>query len=151
MLAFFLSFSVFLKISKKRKHKKHHSRFWQYLLAFLMIFKGPKVVSPNECRTFLDQKGSPRDPRGDQKGAKKDPRAEKVTFQKHKFSVSKTILFDARGSQKAPQGAPKATSKFEEKTKTKKRAKRASQGRPPRRKGRIPQALWIGWAPGAAP
>ena len=72
--------------------------------------KGLKVHFVNECRQFLEQKGSPRDPPGGQKGAQKHQKAEKVTFQKHKFSLSETILFEARGSQKAPQGAPKATS-----------------------------------------
>ncbi len=93
-----------------------------------MILQGLKVVWFNRWRTFLEQKGSPRDPPGDQKGAKKDPKAEKVTFRKPSLSVSKTILFEARGGQKAPQRAPKGTAKIKEKTKTKKEAKKRSQG-----------------------
>ena len=121
----FSCFSSFVKKHKKRE--KRQSRFWQYFLTFLLIFKGPNVGSPNVRQTFWDQKGSPRDPRGDQKGAKKDPRAEKVTFQKHQYSLSKTILSEARGGQKAPQGAPKATSKTLEKTKTEKGIKKEAQ------------------------
>ena len=75
---------------------------------------------------FGEHFGSPSPPRGGQKGAKKDPRSEKVTFRKHKYSLNKTTLFEARGGQKAPQGAPQATSKVEEKTKSKKEGQRAA-------------------------
>ena len=115
-----------------------------------MIFKGLKVVWVNGRRTFLEQKGSPRDPPGDQKGAKKDPRAEKVTFQKPSLSLSKTILFEARGGQKAPQRAPKGTAKIEEKTKTKKERKRGSHGPPTPIEGGMSCALWDPGSLGAA-
>ena len=92
-----------------------------------MIFKIIKVQNINRCHAFREEKGSPRDPRGDQKGATNDPRAEQVTLQTHQYSLSKTIILEARGVQKAPQGAPKATSKFEEKTKTKKNETRRNR------------------------
>ena len=88
-----------------------------------MFFKVLKVPRVKECRSFLSQKGSPRDPRGDQKGAKKSPKSEKMIFQNWLFYLSKTIDFETRGGQKAPQGTPKTKSKIEEKTKTKKEGK----------------------------
>ncbi len=86
-----------------------------------MIFKVLKVGSVNLPRDLWDQRGSPRDPRGDQKGDKKGSKAEKVIFRKWLFYVGGSIKTEAGGDQKAPQGPPGTKSKIEEKTKTKKK------------------------------
>ena len=75
----------------------------------------------------MEQKGSPRDPRGGQKGDKKRPKAEKVTFRKSLFYVGRSIEIEAGGDQKAPQGPPRTKSKIKEKTKTKKEGKMGDQ------------------------
>ncbi len=102
-----------------------------------------KVEKLRNRHPCLSQKGPQRDPQGDNNGDKKDPKAEKVTFRKHQYYCSKTILSEARGGQKAPQRAPKGDSENRRKNEAR---KRGQKGGP--RRGLRPLGKHI-WAPGS--
>ena len=70
-------------------------------VSFLMVFKDPKVQKINRWRAPREPKGSKREQTLSQNGDQKGPRVEKSILQKPLFYLSKTIILESQGGQKA--------------------------------------------------